>query len=430
MMKYQSFARTDVGTVRTVNEDAVFMEPRLGLFLVCDGCGGHRAGDVASRLAVETVHEAVLGEVEALKSYVKAPTRRKRIKTMEAVVSAVEAASAKVHAEATSDPARAGMGTTIVLLQLLGDQAIVAHVGDSRGYLFRRGQLFRLTEDHTLANQYVRMGVLSAEKARQSRSAQMITRAIGQHEHVRVDALHMELVSGDVFLLCTDGLTMHVSDPELAKACEKLDPEQLCRQLVDTANRRGGQDNASVVIVRVQPGQRPEDDETVRRTQALQRVPLFRHLSFAELLRVLDICQVETYGAGNRILAEGSRGERIYVTVAGAVHVLKNHRKLAELPPGSLFGEMCLIDDAPRSADVIAPDGARVLSLDRNELLALLRQERTLAVKVLWGLSFLLNSRLRATSEKLSATSAAQQAAIAQTRTKSDELPDASRPFV
>jgi len=432
-MKYQSFALTDPGVVRKENQDAVFMEPHLGLFIVCDGCGGHRAGAVASALAIEAVHEAIRAEVEAFKSYVKRPTVRKRVQAVDAIVKAVNAAGRKVHARAKKEPDKAGMGTTMVLLQLLGGRAIAAHVGDSRIYLFRRGQLHRLTEDHTLANQYVRRGIMSHEQARKSRASQIITRGVGFHEIVGVDTLHFELIPGDRFLLCTDGLTLHVSDAEIAKACEDLPPDQICRQLVAAANERGGQDNVSLVVVRTEPTASPAGDEVHRRLYSLQQVPLFRHLSFAELLRVLDICQPETYEAGNRIFSEGDRSDRIYVTVAGDIHVVKDGRKLAELPPGSAFGEMGLIDNAPRSADIVAPEGARVLSIDREEFFALLRQERSLAVKVLWGLCFLLNTRLRTTSAKLSAMSAAQQAALAQTQTRTqsalDELAAIVRPF-
>jgi len=271
---------------------------------------------------------------------------------------------------------------------------------------------------------------MSPQNAGKSRSAQMVTRAIGLHEHVRPDTLHFDLVRGDLFLLCTDGLAKHVTDEEIAKACRKLSPQEICRQLIAAANRRGGEDNSSVVVVQMAPGKTPKGDAAVLRLQALQRVPLFRHLSFAELLRVMDISQVESYEAGNRIIAEGDRSDRIYVTFAGTVHVVKDNRKLAELSPGSLFGEMGLIDEAPRSADIIAPDGAQVLVIHRSDFYALLRQERTLAVKVLWGMCFLLNGRLRATSAKLSATSAAKQTPLAQPKTRLDELADAARPFV
>ena len=420
-MEHESHGLSDPGRARKENEDAILLARDLGLYVVCDGCGGQRAGAVASRMACKAIHEALGSQQAVLRSYAARPGPTKRKKVIELIVAAVNAASQQVNAAARSDADKAGMGTTVALAAVLGGRAVTAHAGDSRIYLFRGGRAHRLTEDHTLAGEYRRMGLLSGKQAKGSRLASMITRAVGRHGSAHVDTLHLELAGGDALLLCSDGLTRYVSDAEIAEALRKLPAAKAPDALVRAANRRGGADNVSVIVVRMPAGRTAADEDLVRRLRTLQRVPLFRHLSFQELLRVMDLVEMESYEPGNRVVSEGETSDRIFVSVAGTVEVVKNRRTLASLPAGSLFGEMGLIDEAPRSADVVARKGARLMVIRRKDFFALLRRRRTLAVKVLWGLCRVLNARLRRTSEKLSAMAVED---------KLSELAAASRPFV
>jgi len=425
-MEHESFGLTDPGTVREANEDAILMDGELGLYIVCDGCGGERAGAEASRLAARVVRAALRGHFDVLKTYAERPTVRRRVKAVELIAAAINAASKKLHELAASDPARAGMGSTIVLLAILGDRAVCAHAGDSRLYLCRRGRVHRLTEDHNLANRYVRLGLLSRKQAERSRSASMVTRVVGRHEEAHADTLHFELVGGDAFLLCTDGLSRYLSDEEIARAFEELPAGRIPAEMVRIARQRGGEDNISAVVVRLagEPGERGQ--AVIRGLRALQHVPLFRHLSFEELLRVMDIARVEHHESSARIVAQGEASERLFVVAAGSVEVVRDGAVLARLPAGSLFGEMGLIDRAPRSADIVAAEPVRLLGIGREDFFALLRRERSLAVKVLWGLCCLLNDRLRGTSARLSDSAGIPPAA----RSRLDELADAVRPFV
>ena len=429
-MEHESFGLTDPGAVREANEDTILMDGELGLYIVCDGCGGERAGAEASRLATRVVQAAVRGHFDVLESYAARPTVRRRVKAVELITAAINAASKKVRETAASDPARAGMGSTIVLLAIVGDNAVCAHAGDSRLYICRQGLVHRLTEDHNMANRYVRMGLLSHRQAERSRSAAMITRVVGRHEEAHADTLHFELVSGDAFLLCSDGLSKYLSDEEIAKVFQKVPAPQVPDQMVRIAKKRGGDDNISAVVVRTagEPGDRGRD--VFGRLQALQHVPLFRHLSFEELLRVMDVAQIEHHESSARIVSQGDPSDRLFVIAAGSVDVVRGAAVLAKLPAGSLFGEMGLIDEAPRSADIIAAEPVRLMAVGRDDFFALLRRERSLAVKVLWGLSCLLNDRLRSTSAKLSGTVGGAEPAAPAARSKLDELTDAIRPFV
>jgi serine/threonine protein phosphatase PrpC len=426
IMKHESFGLTDPGRVRQDNQDAILRDEEFGLYIVCDGCGGQRSGNVASRMAAQVTDTAMRKHYSALSAFAADPSPTNRSRATATIMAAINAASEKIYKTAQEEPDKAGMGTTIVLLAVMGDQAIVAHAGDSRLYLFRQGALHQLTEDHSLANQYIKMGMMTANQAAKSRSASMITRSVGFQEQAQVDTLHFELVGGDSLLLCSDGLTLYLSDEELAEMLRKTKALQTPLQMIDLANTRGGQDNISAVVVQVEPAHTDHGQDVLNRLKVLQAVPLFRHLAYAELLRVLDLTQIATFATGTRIITEGQASDRIFVSLTGNVDVVKNSRVLTTLPPGSLFGEMGLVDEAPRSADVVAPQGARVMVIPHKEFITLLRRERGLAVKVLWGLSCVLNARLRATSEELASagpSGPAQGSPLA-------ELAEALKPFV
>ncbi len=234
-------AATDVGRIRDRNEDGWIAIPGVGLFAVADGMGGHAAGEVASRLALETLSERLSGGPPADRETVA-----------DALREAVVAAGRRIREEATRDPNRAGMGTTVTALQLLaGGDAVLAHVGDSRAYLFRAGTLRRLTRDHTWVQEQVERGQLTEEGARIHPAASMLTRAVGTEETVRADIVDCHWRPGDVFLLCSDGLTGPVSEPEIeAVLAAGSNPGEEARALVDLALRRGGPDNVTAVVVR------------------------------------------------------------------------------------------------------------------------------------------------------------------------------------
>jgi serine/threonine protein phosphatase PrpC len=427
-MKYESFGLTDPGRVRQDNQDAILRDEEFGLYIVCDGCGGQRGGGVASRMAAQVADTAIRKHYAALEAFASDPSPANRSRAMAMIMAAINAASEKIYKAAQDDPEKAGMGTTIVLLAVMGDQAVVAHAGDSRLYLLRQGVLHQLTEDHSLANQYVKMGMMTPKQAEKSRSSAMITRSVGFQEQAQVDTLHFELVGEDTMLLCSDGLTLNVTDEELAGMLQKAKGLQTPLQMIDLANSRGGQDNISAVVVQAEPARTERGQDVLHRLKTLQGVPLFRHLTYTELLRVVDLAQIASCPADSKIITEGQVSDRIFVSLAGSVDIIKHGRVLATLPPGSLFGEMGLVDEAPRSADVVAPKGARVMVIPHKELITLLRRERGLAVKVLWGLSCVLNARLRATSEDLAAAPPVGPAH--DPGSPLAELTDALRPFV
>lgn len=260
--RYLAAAETDVGCVRTVNEDAVYLridsnaEDLQGVAAVCDGMGGHEAGEVASALATEIIA-----------GHVRAAMDTHQQTWPFTLIEALEQANARIHAMSRADPQQRGMGSTCCALTLVDGSAWCAHVGDSRCYLLRHGDLLIMTEDHSAVMHMVRRGLLSAEEARAHPERNVISRALGTHASVQVSAwTHPFLLHpGDALLLCSDGLYDLVPHEEIATILGMhLSPAERCSALVANARARGGHDNISVVIIDVLASQPSTQDATDR----------------------------------------------------------------------------------------------------------------------------------------------------------------------
>lgn len=243
---------TDVGLKREGNEDSFSVEDSLRLYIVADGMGGHLAGEVASQIAVEMINksyrkwvEKETPEDELFGSYDPTLTRHGNY-----ILSSIKLANRVVHEMAVEYEQYHGMGTTVVILLITPTLIIAANVGDSRIYLVRDGVIERLSKDHTIVNEQVEMGVMTEEEAATSPLKHILTRNLGSAEDVEPDIFEIEPSSNDRFVLCSDGLTDLVDDDEIFEMVQRAaDPEPLCRQFIETALKRGGHDNTTVVSV-------------------------------------------------------------------------------------------------------------------------------------------------------------------------------------
>jgi serine/threonine protein phosphatase PrpC len=246
----RAHGRTDVGRVRKHNEDAFLVDDALGLYIVADGMGGHAAGEVASAVAIDEIHGMVRNRMGTVSAYLANPCDDTVNAVCRMLESAVQAATYMVFGMAEQEPERKGMGTTISTLLIAGRRGFVAQVGDSRVYRLRSGQAAQLTEDHTLVNLQVKMGLLTPEQAKTAKHGNVITRAVGLHDYVEVDTVAVEIFAADRFMLCSDGLTGYVED--LEEISQHMSTPQLQHgavALIDVANARGGKDNITVVLI-------------------------------------------------------------------------------------------------------------------------------------------------------------------------------------
>jgi protein phosphatase len=257
-MKIASAGLTDVGRKRTSNEDSFAIAEPQRLFVVADGMGGHAAGEVASRLAVDSIARHISGsdprnEPTVPASFrspgpeeaaLPAPARR--------VLNAIRLANQEIVRSIRKNTAQRGMGTTVVAAHLVANRAFIGSVGDSRAYLVRGGAIRQLTSDHTFVNEQVRLGTLTASEARHHPARNILTRAVGSQDDVQADLIEQDLQPNDMLLLCSDGLTGMLEDDDILRtlATHTDDLPAACRALVDLANSRGGDDNVTVVLVK------------------------------------------------------------------------------------------------------------------------------------------------------------------------------------
>ena len=252
-MRLTSAGTSDVGRKRTHNEDAYLLLAEESLYCVADGMGGHASGEVAARIAVEEMAEffRMTGrDDEATWPFKEDPARSQDENRL---LTGVKLANLRIFERAASDPRLRGMGTTLVAASFPkgGTDALVGHVGDSRAYLFRRGALRQLTEDHSLLNDYRKSRALTPEEIQAFPHKNVIVRALGMRDVVDVDLLRVGLEDGDVLLLCSDGLSGMVPDPRIAEALRASagDLKLAAQTLVDEANAAGGADNVTCVLV-------------------------------------------------------------------------------------------------------------------------------------------------------------------------------------
>ena len=246
----ESAALSDVGRKRSRNEDAVVADPALGLFLVADGMGGHQGGDVASAMAAHVISEHLTSALEGLPPGGADETSGRSLEGLE-LVEAILGANRAVHQASVSQPNYAGMGTTVVAVLFHDDHAAIAHVGDSRLYRLRGDSLEQLTVDHSLVQEMKAKG-LCDDEAECAQFSNVVTRALGTEATVEVTLQECEVNPGELFLLCSDGLTDLVPEEEIRLTLSTFSAnlEMAAEQLVGLANANGGRDNISVVLAR------------------------------------------------------------------------------------------------------------------------------------------------------------------------------------
>ena len=250
-LSYVVRGATDVGRKRENNEDSFLIDEGLSVFAVADGMGGHAGGGIASRLAVETLQSALKAERERERGPFETLSPLEDSPLPDILRGGVESACLAIFRRAQSTPALNGMGTTLTALMLSGRHAFVAHVGDSRLYLVRRKRILQISDDHSLVNEQLKAGVITPEEAKSSRFRNVITRSVGFEEDVLVDLLGLEIEPGDLFIVCCDGLTNMVEDVEISAMADSEAIEDLPIRLIGLANDRGGDDNITVVAVKI-----------------------------------------------------------------------------------------------------------------------------------------------------------------------------------
>lgn len=244
--------RTDVGVVREHNEDSAHVDPKFRFFIVADGMGGHAAGEVASAMAVQTVRETLEQASDEIAAFATKPDEEGRKEIVTLLETAVRAAHRAVFERGSRETDKQGMGTTLEVVLVAGNEAFIAHVGDSRTYLVRETRAVQITTDHTVAEVLVLEGKLSVEEAQMSPLRTILVNAIGVAPDVGIEMAHVQLHEGDEILLCSDGLHDYFpAEQEIADRLGSRDPDEALLELVELAKERGGHDNITGIVVHV-----------------------------------------------------------------------------------------------------------------------------------------------------------------------------------
>jgi PPM family protein phosphatase len=252
-LELETAGRTHVGMKRGHNEDSFRIYNEENLFIVADGMGGYSKGEVASQLAVDTLSQFFKETSDDIESTWPFKMDKGLSYEENRVIAGVKLANKQIYDYCSNSEKIQRMGTTIVVVLLAGEDAYISHVGDSRVYLWRKGKLRQFTEDHSLLNEYIKLNKLTEEQIKNFRHKNVIVRALGMSDRVKVDLGRSSLQPGDIFLLCSDGLSGMLEDSEIKNIVTEHedDLERACETLIEKANNNGGYDNITAVLIRI-----------------------------------------------------------------------------------------------------------------------------------------------------------------------------------
>jgi PPM family protein phosphatase len=429
-------AATHVGKVREHNEDSHYFDADLGVFLVCDGMGGHAAGEVASAIAIRTIRSqwgsrAVQKQIDAWLE-AGAPDEKKEL--MQMLRDGVATAHENILGEARRDLTKKGMGTTLVGAMIVGNELVFAHAGDSRAYLVRDGISLQLTEDHTLLARLLAAGIDVDQSGEGSRFKSMLTNALGIGEECKVSTLVVPLADGDRFLLCSDGISEYVPENEVGEVLSKQpSPARAAQKLIELALERGGADNATAIVVRVlEAGETPQPAEAIKRdADVIASCPLWsERLTQQQRLRAQRIAILREHAIGERIAAS-TLGDRVAWIIVEGKAVLGGN----VLEPGALLYPESLVADSQspdRDGLAVARTDVRALALRADDFRELCEDDAELGEALLERLAPLVAARGQRPSRSSTARvdtvdDPERDSAIASAYTKPEPPIDTSR---
>lgn len=422
-MKYQVAGLSDTGLKRNDNQDAYLIDKKNSLFIVCDGVGSGSYGALASSSCVKIFKEEIEKRLDLIENYKKDPSLKNRKFIASLLQNAAVLANFEIHQKAIQLGDPKGMSTTLVSILLLDDFALITHVGDSRAYLLRAGKIHQLTEDHHFGLEMLASGAWTEEQAKKSPHSNVLTRAVGMNSTLKVDTLQVEILTGDQFILSTDGFYRYA---EPNKIFEFLDvpPQQSVPKMIEHAKKSGGEDNITIISIMLEPKKIEAQKSAIdilEKTELLTQVPLFRFMNFNEITKILSIAEVVKFEMGETIVKEGDPSLHLFIIAKGKVDVLQQSKKIITREKGDVIGEMGVFDKAPRAATLKALEPVYLIQIAQAELLNLFKKEQLISLKFIWALNGILTNRLRKTTNELAAKNNAP--VIEQDITKTEWVP-------
>lgn len=400
-MIFKSTGKTHIGKVRLRNEDNLLIDDRLGLFIVCDGMGGHQRGDVASKITLIEIKNFLIKNKFILEGFYDEKPTFDKTDVINLLKSAIEYANESIYLQGDINSELKGMGATLSVLLILKDRAFIGHVGDTRIYLLRKNEFHLLTEDHSLFSEFVRQGKVPSSSLQKFPFKNVVTKAVGVHPSIEPYTLTLNIFPDDKFLISSDGLHGYFEDDELKNFLNEKDINLLVDTLIEKANEAGGDDNITAIVVDILEGGNIENECGKIQLQAINSLPLFASLSYTEKLLLLDMCEFFSLNEKEYLFKKGESADKIYILLSGKVKIFREDMEIVTFEPFCHFGEMSLIEGGVRLASAMAIEKSEFLTLNRRKFLTIINQSPHLAVKLLWNLTNILTSRLKATNDEL-----------------------------
>lgn len=395
----ESVAATHKGQ-RGHNEDAVLRMPKTPVFAVADGMGGPGAGDVAAGLVLDIVKRSADSLQAANLKVSDDRSTSARLGLGRLFDDLFNTCSREVQRE-SSRLQRPGMGSTLCIGTIVRNYAYVAHVGDSRAYLWREGSLTKLTEDHTIAELHLRRGKISRAQYLDSPDRRILYQVLGAGIEVDSDLAEVRLAGGDLLLLTSDGLPRAISDEAIAAAIKPDDLKGTIQRMFDLAIAAGAPDNLSAVLLALEA--EPGDEPIEAVADVMRDVFLFKEMTQPELLTIAPYLEEIVYDNGAVIVTEGEVAQGFFLVVSGQVRMTRGKTTLLDIRPGGYFGELALARQPQKLATVRAVTATRVFVLTRERFQELLRQKPELGARVALAALDAVGERLREITDRITA---------------------------
>lgn len=411
-MKPPGKVATNPGHNRTSNEDFHLINAELGLYIICDGS---QIGDGkwAAKTTSLKIQEFILKNQDKITAYQKQPSRPARLQVEQLVAHAIQYACKAVYAESKTAPNRKNSLTTVEVLLILEDYAVLGHIGNSRTYRVRDGKTSLLTRDHTHYESMLESGLWTKDHLNPQFKKRLI-RAVGLEETVAVVPQSVSLALGDIFVLCTDGLSDYLTETpedsgkEISDLSVKVSVDQLPTALVDFAFKKGSKDNITALVIQVvqTPGVNAEIFNiayTKKQVETLRNIPILSEIrnDEASLLKIHSLATPVKVKAGTTIIREGDQSDEMFIIVNGSVDVVFKNESVAARKEGDVVGEMGFFNRAPRSTSVVAATEVLLLSVRRVDYDAMVRVDKELGLKIAAGIIRDLSTRVQKSSDMI-----------------------------
>lgn len=404
-LRVRDFAAGTEAGGRPYNEDAVLEIPSVPVFAVADGMGGGGSGDVASALALDYVrrHASTLREQNEVVAKQRSTTNRLELGRQ--LDGLFNRANQEIYQRSVQH-SRTEMGSTLLIASVIRNHCYIAHVGDSRAYLIRNGELLRLTEDHSVAELHYRRGRITQEEYEASPQRRVLYQVLGAGVEVEVDLVEVRLMSGDMLLLCTDGLVRALTDAQIGAVIDADDLSGSVQGLLQRAASKAV-DNVSAVLIGFESDEPDEGIDVLTRT--LRDVFLFRDMSEQELLVVAPYVEEVVAAGGDVLLTEGDPTDAFFMVVSGRLRITRGNVRLMDVTAGGHFGEVGLARSMARSHSVRAMTKTRMLMFSRARFLQLCKAKPEIGARLALALLDSVGERMRLLSDRLEAVERAIQ---------------------